>query len=328
MRRREFIVALSAAAVLPISAHAQQPLKIWRIGVLESASRELNTPNMNVFLRTLREHGYIEGENLIIEYRSTGGRNERLSELVSELIRLKVNLMLVRGTPEILAVKKATSTIPVVMAAVADPVGLGVAASLSHPGGNITGMDSFTTEVETKRLGLLKELLPEMKRMAFLGDFRNSAVQKQWNEVESAARPLNLHASRLDIRSAFDVSRAFDAAMKEKEKVDAIRVGIDGTTRPNRQLIIDLAETNKIPAIYAAKEFVEDGGLMAYATNYAELYSRAATFVDKIFKGANPANLPIERPTKLELVINAKTAKTIGIEIPVTLLARADEVIE
>ena len=187
-------------------------------------------------------------------------------------------------------------------------------------------MDSFTTEVETKRLGLLKELLPEMKRMAFLGDFRNSAVQKQWNEVESAARPLNLHASRLDIRSALDVSRAFDAAMKEK--VDAIRVGIDGTTRPNRQLIIDLAETNKIPAIYAAKEFVEDGGLMAYATNHAELYSRAATFVDKIFKGANPADLPIERPTKLELVINAKTSKTIGIEIPVTLLARADEVIE
>jgi len=326
MRRREFIAALSAAATLPISAHAQQPLKIWRIGVLESATRELNTPNMNVFLKTLREYGYIEGENLVIEYRSTGGRNERLPELVSELMRLKVNLMLVRGTPEILAVKKATSTIPVVMFAVADPVGLGVAASLSHPGGNITGMDSFTTEVETKRLGLLKELLPEMKRMAFLGDFRNSAVQKQWNEVESAARPLNLHASRLDIRSALDVSRAFDAAMKEK--VDAIRVGIDGTTRPNRQLIIDLAETNKIPAIYAAKEFVEDGGLMAYATNYAELYSRAATFVDKIFKGANPADLPIERPTKLELVISAKTAKTIGIEIPVTLLARADEVIE
>src|SRR5262245_8501984 len=140
MRRREFIAALSAAAVLPISAHAQQPLKIWRIGVLDSASRELNAPNMNVFLKTLREYGYIEGENLVIEYRSTGGRNERLPELISELLRLKVNLMLVRGTPEILAVKKATSTIPVVMSAVADPVGLGVAASLSHPGGNITGM--------------------------------------------------------------------------------------------------------------------------------------------------------------------------------------------
>jgi putative ABC transport system substrate-binding protein len=156
MRRREFIAALSAAAALPISAHAQQPLKIWRIGVLESATRELNIPNMNVFLKTLREYGYIEGENLVIEYRSTGGRNERLPELVSELMRLKVNLMLVRGTPEILAVKKATSTIPVVMLAVADPVGLGVAASLSHPGGNITGMDSFTTELEAKRLGLLK----------------------------------------------------------------------------------------------------------------------------------------------------------------------------
>src|SRR5262249_2650366 len=164
MKRRAFITLLGGTAALPISAHAQQPLKIWRIGVLESATRELNTPNMNVFLKTFREYGYIEGENLVIEYRSTGGRNERLPELVSELMRLKVNLMLVRGTPEILAVKKATSTIPVVMLAVADPVGLGVAASLSHPGGNITGMDSFTTEVETKRLGLLKELLPEMKR--------------------------------------------------------------------------------------------------------------------------------------------------------------------
>src|SRR5262249_33651132 len=154
-----------------------------------------------------------------------------------ELMRFKVNLMLVRGTPEILAVKKATSTIPVVMFAVADPVGLGVAASLSHPGGNITGMDSFTTEAETKRLGIWRQLLPDMRRMGFLGDFRTSGVQKQWNEVESAGRRLNLHASRLDIRSALDVSRAFDAAMKER--VDAIRVGIDGTTRPNRQLIID-----------------------------------------------------------------------------------------
>src|SRR5262249_41634327 len=195
MRRREFIAALSAAAALPITAHAQQLLEIWRIGVLESASRELNTPNMNVFLKTLRDYGYIEGENLVIEYRSTGGGHKRLPRVVFQLIHLKVNLMLVRGTPEILAVKKATSTIPVVMSAVADPVGLGVAVSLSHPGGNITGMDSFTTEVETKRLGLLKELLPEMKRMAFLGDFRNSAVQKQWNEVESAARLLNLLAS-------------------------------------------------------------------------------------------------------------------------------------
>src|SRR5262245_22364968 len=191
MRRRDVITLLGGAtAMWPISARAQQLLKIWRIGVLESASRELNTPNMNIFLKMLREYGYIEGENLVIEYRSTSGRNERLPELVSELIRLKVNLMLVRGTPEILAVK-------------------GVAAPLSHPGGNITGMDSFTKEVETKRVGLLKELLPEMKRMAFLGDFRNSAVQKQWNEVESAFL-LNLHASRLDIRSALDVSRAFD----------------------------------------------------------------------------------------------------------------------
>ena len=212
------------------------------------------------------------------------------------------------------------------MSAVVDPVGLGVAASLKRPGGNITGMSSIVTELEAKRVGLLKELVPGMKRMALMGDFRNSAVAMQWDEVQIAARSLGIEAQRFDVRSAADVNRAFEVAIREH--VDAIRVGVDGVTRPNRRLIIDLAAMYKLPTIYAAREFADDGGLIAYAANYAHLYLRAASFVDKIFKGANPADIPVEQPTKFDLIVNLKTAKALGLTVPYTLLARADEVIE
>jgi putative ABC transport system substrate-binding protein len=325
MQRREFITLLGGAAAWPLAARAQQQ-KVWRIGMLDTASRELNSANLAVFYKELRDFGYVEGQNLIIEYRSADGRNERLPDLVSELLRLNVDLIVVRGTPEVLAIKNATSTIPVVMSAVVDPVGLGVAASLRRPGGNITGMSSIVTELEAKRVELLKELVPGMKRMALLGDFRNSAVTMQWEEVQMAARSLGIEAQRFDVRSAADVNRAFEVAIKEH--VDAIRVGVDGVTRPNRQLIIDLAAMHKLPAIYAAREFADEGGLIAYAANYAHLYLWAANFVDKIFKGANPADIPVEQPTKFDLVINRKTAKAIGLTVPYTLLVRADEVIE
>jgi putative ABC transport system substrate-binding protein len=326
MQRREFITLLGGAAVAwPIAARAQQQ-KVWRIGMLDTASRELNSANLAVFYKELRDFGYVEGQNLIIEYRSADGRNERLPDLVSELLRLNVDLIVVRGTPEVLAIKNATSTIPVVMSAVVDPVGLGVAASLRRPGGNITGMSSIVTELEAKRVELLKELVPGMKRMALLGDFRNSAVAMQWDEVQIAARSLGIEAQRFDVRSAADVNRAFEVAIREH--VDAIRVGVDGVTRPNRRLIIDLAAMHKLPTIYAAREFADDGGLIAYAANYAHLYLRAASFVDKIFKGANPADIPVEQPTKFDLIVNLKTAKALGLTVPYTLLARADEVIE
>jgi putative ABC transport system substrate-binding protein len=326
MQRREFITLLGgAAAAWPLAARAQQQ-KVWRIGMLDTASRELNSANLAVFYKELRDFGYVEGQNLIIEYRSADGRNERLPDLVSELLRLNVDLIVVRGTPEVLAIKNATSTIPVVMSAVVDPVGLGVAASLRRPGGNITGMSSIVTELEAKRVELLKELVPGMKRMALLGDFRNSAVAMQWDEVQIAARSLGIEAQRFDVRSTADVNRAFEVAIREH--VDAIRVGVDGVTRPNRRLIIDLAAMHKLPTIYAAREFADDGGLIAYAANYAHLYLRAASFVDKIFKGANPADIPVEQPTKFDLIVNLKTAKALGLTVPYTLLARADEVIE
>ena len=325
MQRREFITLLGGAAAWPLAARAQQQ-KVWRIGMLDTASRELNSANLAVFYKELRDFGYVEGQNLIIEYRSADGRNERLPDLVSELLRLNVDLIVVRGTPEVLAIKNATSTIPVVMSAVVDPVGLGVAASLRRPGGNITGMSSIVTELEAKRVELLKELVPGMKRMALLGDFRNSAVAMQWDEVQIAARSLGIEAQRFDVRSTADVNRAFEVAIREH--VDAIRVGVDGVTRPNRRLIIDLAAMHKLPTIYAAREFADDGGLIAYAANYAHLYLRAASFVDKIFKGANPADIPVEQPTKFDLIVNLKTAKALGLTVPYTLLARADEVIE
>ena len=327
MRRREFIALLGGApAALPLYAHSQQAGKVWRIGILDSAPRELNAANMAAFSKRLRELGYAEGQNVIFDYRSSAGRNELLPELISQLVQLKVDILVVRGTPEVVAVRKATSTIPVVMSAVADPVAAGVATSLVQPGGNVTGMSSIVTEMESKRLGILKELLPGLTRIAVLGDYRNSAVRRNWEEMQKAARLLGIGAVRFDVQTAADVSRAFQMAVGEK--VEAMQIGVDGTTRPNRRLIVELAATNKLPAIYSAKEFAEDGGLIAYATEYTDLYSRTATFVDKILKGAKPAELPIEQPTKFELVINRKAANALGLAIPDKLLALADDVID
>ena len=294
--------------------------------MLDTASRELNSANMGVFLEKLREYGYVEGKNLIIDYRSAGGRNERLPELVSQLIGLNPDVVVLRGTPEALAVKNATSTIPVVMSAIADPVAIGVAASLSRPGGNFTGITSAVAELEGKRLGMLKEVVPGMKRMGVLGDHANPADQMGWEEVQIAARSLMIDAILFDVTRAADVSHAFDVAVSEK--LDALLVRVDGATRPNRQLIIDLAAIHKLPAIYSAKEFIDEGGLIAYAVSYVDLYRRAASLVEKIFKGAKPSELPIERPTKFELVLNLKTARALGLTFPPGVLAIADEVIE
>jgi putative ABC transport system substrate-binding protein len=327
MRRRDFITLIGCtAAAWPLAARAQRAGKVWRLGILDTATRELNTDNLAAFYKGLRNFGYVEGQNLIIEYRSANGRIEHLPDLVSELLRLNVDLIVVRGSPEVTALKNATSTIPVVMTAVADPVRLGVAVSLAHPGGNITGLSSFVTDLEAKRVELLKELVPGMKLMAVLGDFSNFAIANQWEEVQIAARSLAIEAQRLDVRSAADVSRVFEVAIRER--VEAILVGVDGVTRPNRRLIIDLAARHKLPAIYAAREFADDGGLMVYGTNYPSLYFRAASFVDKILKGANPADIPVEQPTKFDLIVNLKTAKTLDLTVPYPLLARADEVIE
>ena len=321
--RREFITLFGGvAATWPLKARAQQVGKVWRVGILDTATRELNNDIAALF-KGLRAFGYIEGQNLIVEYRTADGRNERLPDLVSELLRLNLDLIVVRGTPEIIAIKNANSKIPIVMSAIVDPVGLGLAASLSHPGGNITGMSSMVSELEAKRLEMLREIVPGMKRMAFLADFRYVVA---WDEVQTAARSFALEVERFDVRSGEDISRAFEAA--SEDHVDAVRIGIGGTTRPNRRLIIELASKYKLPAIYSAREFAIDGGLIAFGADYADLYLRAATVVDKILKGTDPAEIPIEQPTKFDLVVNLKTAKSLGLTIPYALVARADEVIE
>lgn len=327
MKRRAFIGLIGGAAfVWPLMANGQRAAKVWRIGMLDTAPREFNRVNLDAFIKRLRELGYVEGQNLTIEYRASDGDNERIGKIVSELVSLKPDLLAIRGTQESLAMKEATSTIPIVMCGVADPVRRGLAVSLSHPGGNITGLNSVTTEIETKRVALLKEVVPGMKRMAMVGDFRNPAVQNQWKEVQIAAQTLAIDVIHFDVRSASDLSDAFEQATTER--VEAVRVGVDGTTRTNCTAIIELAKKYRMPVIYAAREFADDGGLVSYAPDYANIYSRCAAFVDKIFRGASPAELPIELPTKFELILNLRTAKALGLSITPTILSLADETIE
>jgi putative tryptophan/tyrosine transport system substrate-binding protein len=326
MRRREFVVGLAATIFLQRVADAQQRSKVWRIGVLDTAPRQFNSENMTAFVRGLRELGYEEGRNLSLDYRTVGGNADQLAIVASELIRSNVDLIAVRGTPEVLALHQETKTIPIVMLAVVDPVDIGVASSLNRPGGNVTGLSSTVTVLESKRLGSLRELLPAFKSLAFIGDLRNRAVQNQWNEVQTAAKPLHLEPIQFSVQKAADIKAAFD--LIQRNKFDALRVGVDGVTRTNQRLIIDLAQQSQLPAIYSAREFADEGGLIAYGANYPALYYRAASFVDKILKGSSPSEIPIEQPTKFELVINLKAARALKLEIPEKILALADEVIE
>ncbi len=257
---------------------------------------------------------------MLIEYRSADGRAERFPELASELVRLKVDLIVTRGTPGAAAAKNATGTIPVVMAAMGDP--LVVVASLAHPGGNITGLTTFSGELTGKRLEVLKELVPKLSRVAFLHNMGNPVAPPEWEEIKTAARSLGLQAVLLDVRNQSDLGRAFELAVRQH--VDALVIGIDGLTQMNQQSIVDLAARNRLPAVYPDRQFVESGGLIAYAVNYPDLYLRATSLIDKIFKGAKPGELPVEQPTKFDFVINLKTVKALGLTIPQSLLLRAE----
>jgi putative ABC transport system substrate-binding protein len=324
LKRREFITLLGGAtAAWPLAALAQSA---YRIGVLDTTSAALNAANFDALRQGLRQHGYIEGQNLVIEYRSADGRAERFPDLAAELVRLNVDLIVTRGTPAIFAAKNATKTIPVVMAASGDPLGAGVVAGLARPGGNVTGLSAFVTELQAKRLELLREMVPRIDRIAALLNMSSPAEPPQWEETKAAARTLAIEPQLLDVRKPEDLSRAFETAIRQR--ADALVVGINVLTQANRQPIADLATKHRLPAIYASREFVDAGGLVALGVSYPDLYRRAATYVDKILKGAKPADLPIEQPTKFELMINLKTAKALGLEVPPMLLARADEVIE
>src|SRR5262249_24575400 len=328
MRRREFITLLGGAAALPVlwplAAHAQQ--RVWRIGVLETVSIALNRANFDAFRRGLRQLGYAEGQNYLIDYRSADGRADRFPEFAAELVRSQVDLIVTRGTPAALAAKEATTTIPVVMAAIGEPIGVGVVATLARPGGNVTGFSAFVTELSAKRVVILKEAIPGISRVGFLNNMSNPVIPPQWDATKEAARSLGMEAELLDVLTRDDLLRSFDAA--NRLKLGALLVGVDGLTQAHGQLIIEQAALRRITAIYASREFVDAGGLMTYSVDYTHLYYRAAGLVDKIFKGVRPADLPVEQPNKIELVINLKAAKTIGLDFPPTFLARADEVIE
>ena len=316
-----FVVSLIVA---PLHVDAGPPDKLYRIGILERTSTAINAANLDAFRQGLRELGYVEGKSFVIEYRSADGHDERFPALATELVRLKVDLILTRGTPAALAAKNATATIPVVITGVGDPVGQGVVASLARPGTNITGLSAAVTEIYPKRVQLLRELVPRAARIAGLFNMGNPALPPQWREVETAARSLGIEPQLLDVRKREDLEPAFDVAIRQR--VDALVVGIETLTQANQGLIVDLAARRRLPAMYASTEF--SGGLISYGVNYPEMYRRAAMFADKIFKGAKPADLPVEEPTKFELVINAKTARALGLTIPPALRLRADRLTE
>ena len=315
-----------ALLTAPFVAEGQQAGKVYRIGMLETRSGNLNAANVKAFRQGLLELGYTEGQNLEVVYRSSDGHDERFPGLASELVRLKVDLIVTRGTPATLAAKRVTRTIPIVMAASADPVGSGIVASLGHPGGNVTGLSSADVEVYAKRVGLLRELLPKLARVAGIFNMGNPVIPPQWNAVEASARSLGIHAQLLDVRRPEDLGKAFDAAATQR--AEALIVGVSSVTQGNLQTIAQLAAKQRLPSIYGAKEYVGFGGLITYGPSDPHMYRQAATFVDKIFKGAMPADLPVEQPTTFEMIINLKTAKALGLTIPPSLLARADEVIQ
>jgi putative tryptophan/tyrosine transport system substrate-binding protein len=327
MRRIGLAVVLAFGVPLVLlTAEAQPPGKVWRIGMLEATPPALNAAYLEAFRQGLRELGYVEGQNFVIEYRSADGRPERFPDLATELVRLKVDLIVTRGTPATLAAKQATGSIPIVMASSGDPLGLGIVSSLARPGGNVTGLTTVTVELGGKRLELLKEAIPRIARIAQLANTTNPASATQWRQIEEAARSLGLEPQLLDVRKPEDLARAFDTAIKRR--ADAVIVANDTLTQSNLRRIVDLSAKHRLPSMYASREFVDAGGLMAYGTNFPDRYRRAATYVDKILKGAKPADLPVEQPTKFEFVINLKTAKALGLTIPQSLLLRADQVID
>jgi len=308
----------------PLAVDAQPSEKVYRIGMLERTSKTLNAASVNGFLRGMQELGYVEGKHFVIEYRSADGLDERFPELAADLVRVKVDLIVTRGTQAILATKNATNTIPIIITGAGDPVAQGMVASLARPGGNITGLNPMVTELYPKRVELLRALVPKAVRIAALCNMSSPAVPPAWKEVERAARSLGIEAQLFDVRKTGDLGPAFAGAVKQR--ADGLVVALDTLTQANRQLIVELAGKHRLPAVYASSEFF--GGLVTYGGNYADVYRRAAAFVDKIFKGAKPADLPMQQPTQFELVVNLKTAKALGLTVPSSLLLQADHVIQ
>jgi len=325
MKRREFIrLAGVAAAGWPLSARGQQARQPT-IGFLGASTAALASERVAAFERRLKELDWIVGRNIAIEYRWEEGQFKRAPDMIAEFLGLKVDVIVTHATANIVAAKKATSEIPIVFAVAADPVGTGLVASLARPGGNVTGLSIQATDLAGKRLGLLREVLPGLARLAILVNAGNPASVLERHEVEAAARTLGLSTITAEVRRADEIEAAFEAV---KDRAQAVYVCADPLVNTNRTRISTLALSRRLPMMLDNREFVAAGGLMSYGPNIADLFRRAADYVDKILKGEKPANLPVEQPTKFDLIINVTTARAFGLAVPPMLLARADEVIE
>ena len=326
MTRRAFILALgSAAAAWPLAARAQQTGKLPTIGYLGATTRSAESQRVDALVERLREFGWIESRNLTVEYRYAEGRSERYAEVAAEFVRLNVDVIVTYGTPAVAATKQATSAIPIVFAVAGDPVGSGLVASLARPGGNVTGLSLQKTDIADKRLELLREVVPSLRRLAVMANAGNPVPLLEMREVEATARRLGHEVATFEIRRAEDIVPAFDAL---KDRADALYLCGDPLVDTNRIRIITLALGAQLPSMSDFPEYVEAGGLMSYGPNFPDLFRRAAGYVDKILRGTKPGDIPVEQPTKFYLVINLITAKALGLEPAATLLARTDKVIE
>jgi putative ABC transport system substrate-binding protein len=325
---RKLVASLVLGALLfaPFAtADAQQPKKVWQIGFLAAGSAQTAHSRIEAFRQGLRAFGYVEGKDIVIEYRNAAGKVDQVPRNAVELVRLKVDIIVTAGPTDTRAAKEATSTIPIVMTQDPDPVGNGFVASLARPGGNITGLSRIAPELSGKQLELLKEIVPKLSRVAVFGTSTEPGNAQSSREIELAAGALGVKLQYLDILASKDVETAFEAA--RTGRADAVLI-LASPILSQRKQIADRALTSRIPAIYDRREFVDAGGLMSYGVNFSDLDRRAATYVDRILKGAKPADLPVEQPTKFELIINLKTAKQIGVTIPQWVLVKADRVIK
>jgi putative ABC transport system substrate-binding protein len=324
VKRREFItLAGAAAAVWPLAARAQQA-KPPTIGFLVTGTPSSHGQWFAALAQRLRELGWVDGRTIAIEYRWAEGRPERYAEIAAEFVRRKVDVI-VTGGSAVPAAKQATSIIPIVFPVATDPVGAGYVASLARPGGNVTGLSQQRTDTAGKRLELLREVVPDLRRLAIMANVGNPGTMLEMGEVQAVARALGLEAARLELQRADDITPAFEAL---KGRANALYVCSDPLVNANRSRINTLALAARLPTMHGFREYVEVGGLMSYGPSFPDLYRRAAEFVDKILRGAKPADIPIEQPTKFDLIVNLTTAKALGLDVPATVLARADEVIE
>jgi putative ABC transport system substrate-binding protein len=326
MLRRIVVCLLLTVLLLTVSvAEAQQPRKIPHIGVLAGGSASSDSARIEALRQGLREFGYVEGKNVVIEYAYADGKTNRLTELAARLVHLKVEVIVTAGPAATRAAKEATNTIPIVMAQDADPVASGLVASLARPGGSITGLSRLSPELSGKQLELLKETVPTLSQLAVFENSTQPGNRQSLNEVELAAGPLGVQLQTLNISGPKDIQTAFRAA--GKGRANGLLVLSSPVLFAQRIEVVELAAKNRLPAIYFALEFAEDGGLMSYGPSITDLFRRAAIYVDKILKGARPGELPVEQPTKFELIVNLKAAKKIGLTIPPNVLARADKLL-